>query len=544
MELKLAVPALSTRVLTEVELQPAKVAKWLANLPLLNVAETSRKLFSTLTVYNRIEIDARERLALLELYRPTVRDLCAELLRQYVGLPLPLSDRHKSIAEQARQFQAEMAFGYKRIVQHQAAARAATGAPDARELALPIQRAVRYLTGVHAMSYQSYSPCPAGTWEEIHALFRHAEALGAATVDVPDTLNNSIAHSSVAHAYKQALLLDLANPYHLPARQIERIHHYLDRYASLAALTPATTTFDPTCQFLIDLHGQNAGIVNTGDTALDDPGRYRLLNTVELARMIHMQWTSLQRGELPPPDGLEPEFFRDGAQELLFRLANAWGLHPRRSFRRTSGQEVAVDVVIGIDAINYWLNGGRRFAVSSSFVGPMPQRTTLGLHEPKVEHEGLREYDFSTWQVMDEGAGGQALVKKGLITTRVRVGDIVATRRTSNGGAWEVGIIRWVRSASSSHAEIGTQRMAPQAEACVVKIVNERNEESDFLPALLLPEVSALKMPPSLVTHRGVFRPRREIYMDSGYRLYKLVITEPVEVTAAYERFRFEVLNA
>lgn len=545
MELKLAVPSLSTRVLTEVELQPAKVAKWLENLPLLNVAETGRKLFSTLTVYNRIEIDARERLTLLELYRPTVRDLCAELLRQYVGLPLPLSDKHKSIAEQARQFQVEMAFGYKRIVQQQAVAVAAGGPADARELALPIQRAVRYLTGVHAMSYQSYSPCPAGTWEEIHALFRHAEALGAATVDVPDALNASIPRSSVAHAYKQALLLDLANPYHLPARQIERIHHYLDRYASLAALTPATTTFDPTCQFLIDLHGQNAGIVNTGDVALDDPGRYRLLNTVELARMIHTQWTSLQRGEMPPPDGLEPEFFREGGQELLFRLANAWGLHPRRGFRRTSGQEVTVDVVIGIDAINYWLNGGRRFAVSSTFVGPMPQRTTLGLHEPKAGPDASSpEHDFSTWQVLDEGAGGQALVKKGLITTRVRVGDIVATRRTSNGGSWEVGIIRWVRSASSSHAEIGTQRMAPQAEACVVKTVNERNEESDFLPALLLPEVSALKMPPSLVTHRGVFRPRREIYMDSGYRLYKLLITEPVELTASYERFQFEILNA
>ena len=545
MELKLAVPALSRRVLTEVERQPAKVAKWLAHLPLLNVAETGRKLFSTLTVYNRIEIDARERLALLELYRPTVRDLCAELLRQYVGLPLPLSDKHKSIAEQARQFQVEMAFGYKRIVQQQAAALAAGGPADARALALPIQRAVRYLTGVHTMSYQSYSPRPPGTWEEIHTLFRHAEALGAATVEVPDALNASIPQSSVAHAYKQALLLDLANPYHLPARQIERIHHYLDRYASLAVLTPATTAFDPTCQFLIDLHGQSAGIVNTGEVALDDPGRYRLLNTVELARMIHMQWTSLQRGELPPPDGLEPEFFREGGQELLFRLANAWGLHPRRGFRRTSGQEATVDVVIGIDAINYWLNGGRRFAVSSSFVGPMPQRTTLGLHEPKVEHEAPPpEHDFSTWQVLDEGAGGQALVKRGLITTRVRVGDIVATRRTSNGGSWEVGIIRWVRSASSSHAEIGTQRMAPQAEACVVKTVNERNEESDFLPALLLPEVAALKMPPSLVTHRGVFKPRREIYMDNGYRLYKLRITEPIEFAASYERFQFEVLNA
>ncbi len=543
MDLKLAVPALSTRVLTEVELRPAKVAKWLEDLPLLNLVETSRKLFSTLMVYNRIEIEPQQRLALLELYRPVVRDVCAELQRQFVGLPLPLSDKHKSIAEQARQFQVEMAFGYKRLVLQPPALAAASARPGHAELALPIQRAVRYLTGVHALSYQAYSPCPSGTWEEIHSLYRHAETLGVATLEVADALNRSLPLSSVAHAYKQALLLDLANPYHLPARQIERIHHYLDRYASLAVLTAATATFDPTCQFLIDLLGQNAGIVNTGDTALDDPGRYRLLNTVELARTIHTQWTALQRGETPPADGVDSAFFTEGGQELLFRLANAWGLHPRRTFRRSSAQEGELEVAIGIDAINYWLNGGRRFVVSAAQVGPMPQRTTLGLHEPKAADDSTTpEREYSTWQLLDEGAGGQALVKKGLITTRVRVGDVVATRRA--GGTWEIGIIRWVRSASSSHAEIGTQRIAPHAEACVVKTFNERNEESDFLPALLLPEIAPLKIPPSLLTHRGVYRPRREIYMDNGSRLYRLVITQPVEVTAAYERFQFSLLGA
>jgi hypothetical protein len=218
-------------------------------------------------------------------------------------------------------------------------------------------------------------------------------------------------------------------------------------------------------------------------------------------------------------------------------------LHPRRGFRRTGGQEIEVDVAIGLDAINYWLNGGRRFAVSASLVGPMSQRTTLGVHEPRLDDAPVVEYEHAVWQLLDEGAGGQALVKKGLIKTRVRVGDIVATRRTDNGGDWEIGIIRWVRSASSSHAEIGTQRIAPRGEACVIKTVNEKNEESDFLPAVMLPEIKALKVAPSILTHRGVFKKRREIFMDNGYRLYKLVITQPVEITASYERFQFGILD-
>jgi hypothetical protein len=73
MELKLSVPPMSTRVLTDVELHPTKVKKWLAELPLLNVIDTSRKLFAALSINNRIEIEPAVRLEILELYRYTVR---------------------------------------------------------------------------------------------------------------------------------------------------------------------------------------------------------------------------------------------------------------------------------------------------------------------------------------------------------------------------------------------------------------------------------------------------------------------------------------
>jgi hypothetical protein len=56
-EIPVSVPPFSTRVLTEVELRPEKVKQSLADLPLLNTAETGRKLFSTLSIYNRIAIE-------------------------------------------------------------------------------------------------------------------------------------------------------------------------------------------------------------------------------------------------------------------------------------------------------------------------------------------------------------------------------------------------------------------------------------------------------------------------------------------------------
>ncbi|MEK7785706.1 MAG: hypothetical protein AAB658_09870, partial [Chloroflexota bacterium] len=258
---------------------------------------------------------------------------------------------------------------------------------DRKELAttaLTIQRAIRCLTDVLAVSYQTYSPDPPDTWKEIHILYTHAERLKLADVEVDDPLNKTLSRSKISHVYKQALLLDFSDPFHLPPRMIDRVQHYLDRWASLAQLTDVAPTYNPTCQFLIDQEKDRAGIVYTADTSLDAHSLpYRLLNTVELARLAHTQLTLLKNGQLPPPEGLQENFFQESGQDLLKRVISAWGVNPQRSFRRSHRSGHQVDIAVGLDAINYWINGGRKFVVSSTFVGPIQQRTQLGIEEKK-----------------------------------------------------------------------------------------------------------------------------------------------------------------
>jgi hypothetical protein len=532
---------MSTRVLTDVELHPTKVKKWLAELPLLNVTDTSRKLFSALSINNRIEIEPAVRLEILELYRFTVRQLSLELQKQYLGLPLPLPEKFKAVAEQNRQFHLEMAIGYKRMVlDSRPPAKAREQERYQGELALALQRAIRYLTGALAISYQSYMPYPLGTWQEIHALYRHAEALGLTEAMVIDAENRTLPASSVSHTYKQALLLDLSDPYHLPARMIDRIHHYLDRWAGLALVLPAPATFDPTCQFLIDQGADRSGIVYTGDITLEQTERYRLLNTMEIARQIHAQITMLQNGMGVPVDGLEPDFFTEDVHSLLLRLIHAFGVHPKRQFRRSPRTDSQAEVAIGLNAVNFWINGGTKFFVSSSFVGPLPQRNQLGAPDPKRQEVRTPDLEYSAWNIADDSAGGMALEKKGVVTTRVRVGELTAVR-TPDQKAWHIGVVRWIKSASPSNIEIGVQWIAPTAEAVVVKIIADDGTESDFLPALLLPELTALRQPPSLITDRGIYRPDRVIYMDNGFRLYHVKITKADEIAHSFERFEFTV---
>jgi hypothetical protein len=542
MPLVLSVPNLSTRSADDMELQPPQVKKWLEDLPLLNIADTSRKLLSTLSIHNRVEFDDSLRLQLLELFRYSVNQISLELARQYIGQPLPLSEKHKTIAEQNNQLQLEQANGYKRLVLNRV-----DKAGDRKELtitALIIQRAIRCLTDVLAVSYQTYSPYPQETWKEIHALYTHAERLKLADVEVDDPLNKTLSRSKISHVYKQALLLDFSDPFHLPPRMIDRVHHYLDRWASLAKLTDVAPTYNPTCQFLIDPENDRAGIVYT-DALLDGHSPpYRLLNTVELARLAHTQLTLLKNGQLPPPEGLQENFYQESGQDLLKRVISAWGVNPQRSFRRSQRSGHQVDIAVGLDAINYWINGGKKFVVSSTFVGPMTQRTQHGIEEKKSAAARMSEREYSTWDVEDESAGGLALSKTGQISIPVHVGDLVITRPPGIGSAWSVGVIRWVKSAASSNVEIGIQHLAPSAEPAVIKTVSEKKIESDFLPALLLPEIKPLKQPQTLITQRGICKPGVEIFMDNGYRLYRIAPTRLVETSHSFEQFSFDLSNA
>lgn len=533
---------MSTRLQAEVELRPARVAKWLQELPLLNIADTGRRLHASLTAYNRLAIEPNVRRELLELYRYPVRQIAVELQKRYVGLPLPLADKAKSTAEASRDLHTEMAYGYKHLVLAEGDADPAALKPAARaERALAIQRAIRYLTDVLAISYTAYSPYPPGTWREIHALYRRAEQLGVTNMEIADPLNTTRPAGSIADAYKHALLLDFGDPYHLPARLTARCHQYLDRYAANAQLLSAPERFDGTCQFLIDPDSDRAGVAFVDEGEMEQNEARRLLNTIELARMVHGHLALLQQGRTPEPDGLPRDFYLEGAQELLRHLIMMWGVNPKRAFRRNAGDNARLDVAVGLPACHFWLHGGQRFVRSSNFVGPLPQRSAGASKTAAPEPQPA--FEPEPWQLQDEGAGGMAMSKKGLVRAPVRVGDLIAARLPDEA-EWVIAVVRWVKSANPSSVEIGTQRLAPSARAVLVAFTGDQKSESEFLPALLLPKVAALKQPESLVVQRGMYRPGRIIYIDDAYRLYPVRASLLIEVTSAFERFQLEIPEA
>jgi len=543
--------------MTLVETKPAKAEQWLAGLPLLNPAETSYQILNALVALNRMEIDDKTRFRLLEVYREPVARMCTELKGEYIGLPLPLPDKGHQAAKRARDLQMEMAYGYKRLVIN--AMESFKGRPSTRamgSLAILVQRAIRYLAETLVKSYQYYAKPPENIWREIHQLYQLADAYGVGETSVDDILNQTQPQSSVAHVYKQALLVDFSDPFHLPVRLVEMIQHYLNRWASLAKLGPATPAPGKNCQFLIDLHNDRAGEIMFPTEVTYSETQYRLLNTLELAKLVHSQITQLQKGETPETEGLHSDFFESRTtKEMLKRLLNSWGVIPKRSFNRTPKRGSHVDVAIGIRAINHWLNGGREFILSSEFVGPMPQqRSRLGNKFVDTTEIDLMAMDkgadsqtveidpeliYASWDIQDESAGGLAIAKDAVKHQHARVGDLIAVR-SSEEGTWEVSTIRWVKTSDAGALSIGMKRISPVARSVQFKTIGDDQTESDFMPAILVPELAAIKQKQGLLAYKGAFKPGREIYFDDGFRLVKAMITRLVEDSPVFEHFEYD----
>jgi len=557
MDLGLSLPDFVEQTNSDVELRPGKLASWLDSLPILNLVDTSYQIQQALYATNRIRIDEKIRLKLLEAYRQPVATVCEALEKEYIGNSLPLSTKALQSASRARNLQIEMANGYKLLAQ--ALAESLNGKAKDKvktQLALTAQRAIYHLASSIYHAYIAYHPATPGVWREIHRLFNFAQHYSAATLEIEDQLNEVNGKSTVARIYKKAILLDLSGPYHLPGRSVQNINHCLDKWGDLASLSVATALPKDACQFLITKERDSSGEVYNGNTV--DSTRmkdYLVLNTLQLARHVHSRLKSIHAGQVPEEDGIKGGVFtEENSRELLGKLVTAWGINPKRNFRRVSRKGDTINAALGIEAINFWLNGGETLVLSSEFVGPMPQKSKVGTlymqaddqaaDKPiSVELEKNPDLHYVDWDVIDESAGGLAIATARPRHQRTKVGDMMGIRGGENGH-WEIAVIRWIKTADQETVSVGLQRLAPHAVAVAINVLDAEGKDTKFKPALLLPTMPALKQPATIVAEKSSVSIGSHFFVDNGFQLSEAKVTKIIESTSAFERFEFNITQS
>jgi hypothetical protein len=267
--------------------------------------------------------------------------------------------------------------------------------------------------------------------------------------------------------------------------------------------------------------------------------------------------------------------------DLMQRLMRAWGVVARREHARIK-RHGAVLICAGVNALHFFASGQKSFSapvieapVTSAPDAANADASALSpLSRPMADENENEEYvaldepgavapqsdpvvaatatpalpvmpeifRIDRWQVQDISPRGLSLQHSGEASASVRVGDLVGVQRAGEPGHWSVAVVRWLRSAREDSVEVGLEILAPRVTPVVVSVdANGSGGERRYSPALLLPTMSKLHRPATLVLPRGLRQQGKDLMLHDGEQGAGRSVTamKMLERTSAFEQFVF-----
>lgn len=355
------------------------------------------------------------------------------------------------------------------------------GDADPQELArIHRSRTQICLQGIFNLSRQFVAtllisiPSPINFWRNAQALYHRAHD----SVDPTSTLPAEM--GAIDARFKAMLALTAAQPEGLAPREIAFLADYLETHATATR---------------IDLiRPETAGDWFWLDANLDQPpvalarlqpgnGSCLYFRFGELADLAARHLDQLNDGVPPLSLGLPIQAAGADYRNALERARQCWAAPRRRSFNRRP-QALRVEVCTQLSTL---------WTALDNEVQQEPKSTDC-------------ELTFSDWAMLNESPSGYAIVHVVGEVTGIVPGCAVGLR-TGVGAAWQICLVRWARSKSSTHVELGLEVLAPSASPVRIQALSTRNPEPP-IPALLLPALPGLNRSEAILAVRGDYNVR------------------------------------
>lgn len=518
---------------------------WLAALPLTQAATAHNEIQLQLDLLNHTStLSGIERLRIQEQLRESVYYVQGEMSKKYAGKPVPLDAAELAQWKKVIALWQGFTHAYQICLQnYQDNDQALTSFAPAI-----VQRILR-LTGQQMLEYMRvYQNVPEALWTQLHKAYATAEALGVEKIAVKDPLNRMVEGTRPESSYMQALLLDLADPYHLSAKQLDQVDRWLDKWAARAILNKTPVVPHPEVKMptqIVDF-GRTAGI--QFGTSFETGATIRHLDITPLAATLVKRIKHLRKGGDPSELDVGADCKQPACAALLFRLFQQWcePQHHRAFERRAGGSKAQVS--FSLPAIHYFCNGGKIYRQPG-------ERSHQDLSWREVEDfhmfghvsEQTQKLQASqigfaaeNWQILDESALGFRLAADGLHAARVALNQLIAIRHPQ-AKHFAIGQVRWMRFNANGDLNVGVRAFPGIPMAVGIRApVLIPTLQNKFMQAFLLPEIPTIKEPATLVLPHGWYGPNKQLELHIDDTLY-VRLTQIVERGADFERVAFEV---
>ena len=546
------------------EATPRDLKRWIANLPKANIGETARQLYQGLSELNQLFTPSDNRLQMLELLRPEVYYVCRHLERHFLHQAIVLDERSRKIANLCQALQSHLAIGYKQIVIRITQRFSKDRAPL---LTQALQRAIHCLNGALIRATQLYCPVPEGLWLELHQLYRIGCQFQLQHSNVRDDLASQTHNLTVEQTYVVALLLGASRCNQLRQNQIARLAGALEPWSQWIRLQPTK----PDNGLFAVAPDLDTGPRYRSKFLAEQQERLLGIDPRPLVAAIetHLQQSADQASSLPVPAGL--------SLDTLQHLHAAWGQAAERSFRRTVGHGT-LTLCVGMSALHFYLSGKRSFSDILKKPGTRPAQFSAAepagrakdqwdkafdaaphgtadtlLPYEEIEYPHLQNDDrhkatdqhFPTYTlpVINHSPGGYCLAWPGAVAAELQAGEMVGIQDAA-GHSWSIAVVRWIRQVRGGGTQMGIEQVAPCAEPCGLQLVRTRDEHSQYLRGLLLPAISAIDLPATLLTPRLPFQEGNEVLINTNGQERRVGLERRGASTNSFNQFAYRLLEA
>jgi hypothetical protein len=547
---------------------PKDMKRWISTLPKANLGEMARQLYQGLGELNQLLTPSDNRMQLLELLRPEVSFVCKHLERHFLNQSVVLEERPRKVANLCQALQNHLAIGYKQII-----ARVAPRLSRDRTtlLTTALQRALHCLNGPLIRANQLYCPVQDGLWLELHQIYQIARQLQLHSIPVADSQAHHTRTLTVEQTYLVALLMGCARCNQMRQHNIGKLADALDAWSamvtlqqplddnSLYAVAPSTDTAPRYTSLYAE--DKRTNLLGINPRAL----------SAALQRYIELPIEQRSQSYLHVPPGL--------SIDVLQHLAAAWGDVSERAFQRTPGQGT-LTVCVGMSALHYFVGGHKSFSelllVPSVTVSKVAEYTLQPLepakHDPwaqamdvqrsgtsttmlpfeEIEYQrdeadggaaasdGQKSFPTYGLHIVNHSPGGYCLAWPKDVPDQLQAGEMIGIQ--DHGHGWSIAVVRWVRQVRSGGTQMGVELIAPFAQACGMQLLRAE-QSSQYLRALLLPEVRAIDVPATVVAPRLPFEDGSKVMINTSGDERRATLKNRKATTGSYNQFEYQILE-
>jgi len=515
MALTLSLPAIDTKPANPPEIRPAKLFPWLDAQLKRDPIEAAGTIGDSLAAINRVAMSDSRRLEIAERYWAAGDLLWPQLEKAFVRSTHPLTGEALAAAKAALGLASELSVAYKHLLAREADRRIhLTGY---RLLVALIHRCLQCTARILINSYLSYSPVPAKTWLDAHAIYafsrerdQHQSPIAA---DQPEMTPERV--------YLQALLLALANPYGFRPGQLDTVVRYLQEFSHWAKLTDVAPVHRMAKAVAIIPGGHDFPPFSANKGGAIEGAKIFLL-TYDLAFQIQEQLRALEAGgDAPKAIGRGPGV-RLQYVALLKRLLRQWAIPPTRQFNRLPSRARVV-ICAGLSGVWQYSRGAHAGVAN----------TPAGL--PTMTH----------CRVINHTPGGYALRQMDPQPTALRIGDLIALRVEGRHGL-QIAMVRWFRNTlEGSGLQFGCELLSDNPEAAAA--AGEDKSAHSMTPVVVIPEdpsdTGADASPPQIIVPTGSFALEQAVSLRRGAETGVAVLTKLVEQGPGFELYEFAAVG-